>query len=118
MMKNFISGIQKIIGKNQRMNSREKDKKIRQELYEIQSELADLYKELSVIVDRVKKLYDTYQSLGKNYVRDMNGDDYIGNYHPHPEEAPPTWRAADHQHKLLQKPKKKRFDFLRRLLPW
>ena len=45
------------------MNSREKDKKIRQELYEIQSELADLYKELSVIVDRVKKLYDTYQSL-------------------------------------------------------
>ncbi len=100
------------------MNSREKDKKIRQELYEIQSELADLYKELSVIVDRVKKLYDTYQSLGKNYVRDMNGDDYIGNYHPHPEEAPPTWRAAYHQHKLLQKPKKKRFDFLRRLLPW
>ena len=43
MMKNFINGIRNIIGKNQRMNSKEKDKKIRQELYEIQSELADLY---------------------------------------------------------------------------
>ena len=101
------------------MNSKEKDKKIRQELYEIQSELADLYKELSFIVDRAKKLYNTYQKLGKNYIRDMNGngDDYIGKYHPWPEEAPPTWRAAYFQHKLEQKPKKKK-SFLRRLLPW
>ena len=101
------------------MNSREKDKKIRQELYEIQSELADLYKELSFIVDRAKKLYNEYQKLGKNYIRDMNGngDDYIGKYHPWPEEAPPTWRAAYFQHKLEQKPKKKK-SFLRRLLPW
>ena len=117
MMKNFINGIRNIIGKNQRMNSKEKDKKIRQELYEIQSELADLYKELSFILDRVRKLYATYQSLGKNYMRDMNGDDYIGNYHPWPEEAPPTWRAAYYENKLLQKPKKKK-SFLRRLLPW
>jgi hypothetical protein len=98
------------------MNSREQDEKIRKELYEIQSELADLYKELSVVVDRLKKLYNTYQHLGRNYERDMNGDDFIGTYHPHPEEAPPTWRAAYFQNKLLQKPKKK--SFLRRLLPW
>ena len=50
-------------------------------------------------------------------MRDMNGDDYIGNYHPWPEEAPPTWRAAYYENKLLQKPKKKK-SFLRRLLPW
>ena len=101
------------------LSDKERDKKIRQELYEIQSELADLYKELSFIVDRTKKLYAEYQKLGKNYIRDMpeNGDDYIGNFHPYPEESPPTWRAAYFQKRLEQKPKKKK-SFLRRLLPW